>query len=279
MRTSRRSVARSMSVAVADGAGEHVGRPTGDRRQRGGGADEPVRGFVERAVARGHDHDVDAVGRRVARQFACVVAAGRGDDLERVPGARAWPRISVESALRHRRRDRVHDEPQPHAGRLSSARYAPGPDGPRRSWRSSRRRSSSAARARGSWRGVSRSRARSGPSFRDEEYWGRPVPGFGDPAPGCCCSASPRPRTAATAPAASSPATVRATGCSRALHRAGFANQPTLGARRRRARAPRRVRRRRGAVRAARQQAARRRSATAASRSSSARSTCSRSSR
>ena len=36
--------------------------------------------------------------------------------------------------------------------------------------------------ARGSSSGASRWRARSAPSFRDWEYWGRPIPGFGDPA-------------------------------------------------------------------------------------------------
>ena len=41
------------------------------------------------------------------------------------------------------------------------------------------------------------------------------MPGFGDPRRTSTCSASRRPRTAATAPAASSPATARATGCSR----------------------------------------------------------------
>ena len=45
--------------------------------------------------------------------------------------------------------------------------------------------------------------------------------------PACWCSASrPRP-TAATAPDGCSPAIAPATGCSRALWRAGFANQPT----------------------------------------------------
>ena len=53
-------------------------------------------------------------------------------------------------------------------------------------------------------------------AFRDETYWGRPVPGFGDPQrPGAGRRARARPRTAATAPAASSPATGPATSCSR----------------------------------------------------------------
>ena len=43
-----------------------------------------------------------------------------------------------------------------------------------------RRRSSRAGAARGWSSGASRSRAK-GRAFRDETYWGRPVPGFGDP--------------------------------------------------------------------------------------------------
>ena len=51
-------------------------------------------------------------------------------------------------------------------------------------------------------------------AFRDEDYWGRPVPGFGDPdARSSCSSAWPRPPTAPTAPGGCSPATARATGC------------------------------------------------------------------
>ena len=42
-------------------------------------------------------------------------------------------------------------------------------------------RSPDAARARGSSSGASRSAREKRASFRDEDYWGRPVPGFGDP--------------------------------------------------------------------------------------------------
>ena len=53
--------------------------------------------------------------------------------------------------------------------------------------------------------------------------------------PGSSCSAWRRPPTAPTAPAGCSPATAAATSCSRSMHRAGLANQPTLDPRRRRA--------------------------------------------
>ena len=64
-------------------------------------------------------------------------------------------------------------------------------------------------------------------AFRDETYWGRPLPGFGDPARACSSSASRRPPTAATAPAGYSPATAPATSSSPRSTAPGFANQPT----------------------------------------------------
>ena len=60
----------------------------------------------------------------------------------------------------------------------------------------------------------------------DETYWGRPITGFGDPAARILVLGLAPRRTAATAPAASSPATARATGCSARCGAAGFANQP-----------------------------------------------------
>ena len=51
--------------------------------------------------------------------------------------------------------------------------------------------------------------------YQGERYWARPLPGFGDPRRAAWSwSGSRRPRTAATAPAGSSPATAPATGCS-----------------------------------------------------------------
>ena len=69
-------------------------------------------------------------------------------------------------------------------------------------------------------------------AYRGEEYWGRPVPGFGDPA---CADRDPRPRarrrTARTGPAGCSPATAPAISSTR---RSGA---PASRARRSRARA------------------------------------------
>ena len=115
----------------------------------------------------------------------------------------AWPRRDVSAtstswrvgedpadvgalARRHRRRRRVDEQEHAHrAGRVSAGRRRIAIRDPRCvpaiSRRCSQRDRRSAARARDSSSGASRWRARSGPSFRDETYWARPVPGFGDP--------------------------------------------------------------------------------------------------
>ena len=68
--------------------------------------------------------------------------------------------------------------------------------------------------------------------FRDETYWGRPVPGFGDPdGADPARSASRRRPTAATGPGASSPATRRATSCSRRSIAAGLGRSAVVAAR------------------------------------------------
>ena len=92
---------------------------------------------------------------------------------------------------------------------------------------------------------------------------------------GSSCWGSRRRRTAATGPAACSPATRRATSCGAALHRAGLATARRARACRRRPDAHRRLHRGGRPLRAAGQQADARRSATPARRSSSASSRCS----
>ena len=83
--------------------------------------------------------------------------------------------------------------------------------------------------------GGRRSRATSRAAFRDQEYWGRPVPGFGAGRRADRGSSGwPRPRTAATGPAGSSPGTAPATCCSPRCTAPGWptsrpASPPTTG--------------------------------------------------
>ena len=64
-------------------------------------------------------------------------------------------------------------------------------------------------------------------SYAGEPYWGRPIPGWGSPTPAVLDRrASPRPPTAPTAPAGSSPATAPATGCSRRCTASGWPPRP-----------------------------------------------------
>ena len=93
--------------------------------------------------------------------------------------------------------------------------------------RASQPRSPTAAAARASSSGASRSRARSAPRSATGRTGAARSPASATRARGCSCSASRPRRTAPTAPGASSPATAPATSSSPALHRAGYANQPT----------------------------------------------------
>ena len=109
-------------------------------------------------------------------------------------------------------------------------------------------------------------------SYAGEPYWGRPIAGWGvADARRCWSSGSRRPRTAATAPAGSSPATAPGTGCSRRCTGSGSPRQATSRARRRRPAAARHPDGRRRALRAAGQQADAPPSATPARRGWSAR--------
>ena len=102
-----------IEVRHSERAGEHVGRPTGERCQRRVGADEPVGRLVERAVARRDDHHVDAVAGGGPGETSRVAAAVRLRDLEAVVLAEELLHPHA-SARRHGRRGRVDDQEQTH---------------------------------------------------------------------------------------------------------------------------------------------------------------------
>ena len=81
------AVASTGSCGDPERAGVHVVEPPGKRRQRGLGADEPVRGLVERAVAAEHRDDLDAPSCAAAGEPGRVAAPGGLHDLEVVVGA------------------------------------------------------------------------------------------------------------------------------------------------------------------------------------------------
>ena len=247
------------SFGIAERARVHVGRSAGQRRERGAAVQQSVGRLVERAVAREHRDDVEAVVRGGVRE------PGRRDRGARSPPPRR--RGAAASSLRIMTRLRaVTDDAV--AFTRSSTRIETRVPG-RRPYHphvvptacagSRRARRDEIVgvprRARASSNGAEAVAREKRASFRDEEYWGRPVPGFGDPA-GTRAARRARARRARREP-----------------HRPGVHRRPLgrlpvrvaaphrlreparVGARRRRAAAARRVRRGRGALRAAREQA------------------------
>ena len=87
--------------------------------------------------------------------------------------------------------------------------------------------SSPAGPARGSWPGASRSPSRSGRRSATRRTGAGRSPASATRRRASSCSGWRRRPTAPTAPGGCSPATAAATCCSRAMHRAGLANQPT----------------------------------------------------
>ena len=90
---SRCSVASTRSPGMPSILREHVGRAARQAAQRGGGAEQPVGGFVDGAVAAEGDDHVIALVRGLAAQ------------LGGVPARLGVDRVDLEAALQ-----RVHDE-------------------------------------------------------------------------------------------------------------------------------------------------------------------------
>ena len=164
----------------AERARVHVGGAAGQRRERGVGVQEPVGGFVERAVAGEHDHDVEAVVRGGVGEAGRVTAARGLRDLDVVLG-REQLADHHPLAGRDRRRGRVDEEQDPHRRRVAvrppvGSHPVPARDLPALTAEIVACR---ACPRLVEWRETVAREKRA--SFRDEEYWGRPVPGFGDP--------------------------------------------------------------------------------------------------
>ena len=104
----------------AERARVDVGRAAGQRRERGVGVQEPVGGFVERAVAGEYHDDVEAVVRGCVREPGRVAAPRRLRDLDLVLGGE---QLADHHALarRHRRRGGVDEKQHPHRRRVAVA--------------------------------------------------------------------------------------------------------------------------------------------------------------
>ena len=149
-----------------------------------------------------------------------------GENQDPAPGRHRTSMVLLPDARQRHRRP-----PRPRAGARGGARAA-------RAW----------------WHGASRSRATRRGAYAHEAYWGRPLPGFGDPAARILLSGWLPPRTARTAPGGCSPATAPGTSCSPRC--SGRAGEPAaLDRGRRRPAVAGRLGQRRGPLRAAREQA------------------------
>ena len=126
----------------------------------------------------------------IQRGGRAIEAAGGTVNALRLPGHPA--RVLQRRPARGLRPGRRGDAPGPAPSRPSGARAHGGVNSGgahsgrvvaraagRRTWRARRRRSSTAAPARAWSPGGRRSPRPGGRAFRDQDYWGRPVPGFG----------------------------------------------------------------------------------------------------
>ena len=159
--------ARRLPRRGADAAG-------GDRRRRARARWSAATARSTR-VADVHRTSVNRAGRRARRRAAARLAAttrsrssAPSSSSPRASSAPACPATSASSS---------RSSSGSCLGLLAAgAARVSAPRGARA------RRSSTAAAARGSSRGASRSRARSARRSATGTYWGRPIPGFGDPA-------------------------------------------------------------------------------------------------
>ena len=176
---------RSGRTAIPSGAGEHVGRPAGERRERGVRC-RPARCAASLSVPSPASTTTTsyAVGRRVARELGRVRRARRSRRRRRrarrasdaLDAARARACVTDEAigfTIEQARRTAANP--------TRSIAAVPGtPHRP--AARAARPPRSSTCRACPrlvEWREQVAREKRA--AFRDEEYWGRPVPGFGDP--------------------------------------------------------------------------------------------------